>query len=552
VDKTERQAFDGFAEPKTDYFPVPNTIFAFFHLIQNKKGGWVTPELKIVLFLLKHAWHVPNGLTERQIRHGVRCGRIRDLGTGLDGRTFKKAVQALAEVEAICCQCNGSKMYFKLNYRDHQDRDESSPINNGFPKVNESYFKVPQAFTDLIFGVRSGAAILGTLYLMRHGWGYANPKGCWLEMDEINSGRHRTNGVYDDGVGFDDKTMHRAINKAIHAGLIVWSDRRPDFEKSRVYNLRFTGMECDPETGEFIGQHDWESDHEYENWLSSRGLSHEIPHINRERAHVGSKNAKTHRIKANYHRKFIYPRRKFTYAFRKNDGKFIYKNTLRKTKQKIKQTTTATQDPSLAAVVNRQIGIKKLLAMVGINTVKSQKAAMSSQLSSEDVLAWVFFAWQQPGITNPEGYLMTRCRDGDRPPEEWKNLVCAPIPELIAKIDGVALPPKIAEILEPFYDEETEISTLQIEQADSIDEEAQKIWGELKGDLEILFPKNIYETWIAPSRGISWNGTILTVASANTFAHDALSRLATEITAALESKIRGSEIKFVVAPPTDY
>lgn len=551
---TIQKPYAGFAEPKANYFPLPNDIFDFFRLLQDIKGPWITSELKIILMLQKHAWHLPNGLTEQQIRQGVRRGRRpSDLGTGLDSRTAKKSLRLLIEVGAIRAEFGGSEETYKLNYRE-QDNCQANTSFDGFPPVTENFFKVPNCLVDIIYEIRSAATILATLYLIRHSWGYANPDGYWMEIEEFQSGRYRSTGRYDDGLGFDDKTLYKALIGGIHAGLIVWSDRHPNFKMRRIYNLRFSGMVCNPKTGEFLGQHTWESDDEHREWESSRYFCREIPHPVRKIANFKGEFAKPIRVIAVSRRKITYPNRKFALVCRKNAEKterFVHKYTDKNLQKNMANTppTPLQAFHSFESVVAEKFKkTENLLHAVNIQTKKANNTAIG-KLSFTQICAWILNAWGEPSITNPVGFLFTRCRDGDLPQEQYLSMVTCPLADFIAEFDVTKLPHAIYDAIQPFREDEMGFQTRE-ELITTRDTAAEDLWNSVKNHLQERITLTDFRTWVEPSRGFSWDENTLTIASVNAFAMEWIHKnLGAGIASALESAHPGSRVAFVVAPP---
>lgn len=570
------KTFAGFVDPKVNWFALPNDFFDFINFLRITKSAQITAELKILLFLQAHAWHLPNGVSERQIKIGIKRGRaIIDSGTGLDGRTIQKSLGLLVSVGAIIND-NGR---YHINTIP-QDEDKQTSVLNfaGFPSTEDSYFKVPNVFLGLIAPIKSAVTICVVLYLIRHAWGYRNSAGIWMDAEEIQFGRRKDKGAYDLGTGFDEASIYHSIQEALAAGLIVWSDRNPDGGGARVFNLRFVGAEIDKNNAEYIGQLAWETEDDYLLWLDHRSftnggresvkssLDFAEPTLDFARPTLDIAESTLDFAKSTLD--FVEPTLGFaesTLGFANNTlgfaGKINVINTIKhnKTPEKATENTrqktpAATVPPTLENLVAVAVGSSpdSLLRLFEVNTKRSRIFALTGGLSCLSILSWAIYSWNQKWIKNPTAYLIQRCHDGDSPPASWLRLVTGPIADLISEFDDIELPETILSLLKPYYVDATdEIDQSCINDSEAtIDYMAKKLWDDLKINLQESISVSAYRTWVESSRGLSWDGTILKIASINTSARDWIeNNLHNQVSSVLETIYPGSDVLFVVAPP---
>lgn len=263
--------FAGFSEPKENYYRLPNDWFQTAGLLREKFGERFASPLKTLEYVLRHTWGYQRfggtvKLTARDIRSGRTVnGRRLDLGTGLSENSVTKASHALNDlglVEVVYDESDAARRVRSYTPRISTAVDEQFDAEapfTGFDLPVENYFKVPVRWTDLTRQTNSAACILATEYFFRHGWGYHNHHGIWMEADEVANGRRYVNSTrrYDTGIGFDLSTTYRGLNEAVERGFLVWAERYENSTPRRVFNLRLQGMPVD-ETGKFTGRLPWE------------------------------------------------------------------------------------------------------------------------------------------------------------------------------------------------------------------------------------------------------------------------------------------------------
>lgn len=235
--------YAGFEEPQSNYFRLPNSWLDLLREVRIAYKNRSIAPIKVMEYILKHTWgwqRFESGivLSLDELQNGKRWGRRRaDSGTGLSINAIRKSLSTLEElgyVEKLGFNCYRPKL----------------------KPATSDYFKLPKAWTDITAQVRSSLTVLITEYFMRHAWGFQNPQGVWLDVDELQNGRRYADGRrYDAGVGADMKSIRAALEEAVAFGLVVWTDR---CETGRLYNLHLAGMETGT-NGEYLGELPWET-----------------------------------------------------------------------------------------------------------------------------------------------------------------------------------------------------------------------------------------------------------------------------------------------------
>lgn len=233
----------GFEEPCQNYYRLPNAWLDQLASIRKTYRNRSLAPIKVLEYILKHTWgwqRFESGviLSLDELQNGKRWGHRRsDSGTGLSINAIRKSLASLEDLGYI----------EKLGFNCYRPKLK--------PATSE-YFKLPKMWTDITAQVRSSLTVLITEYLMRHTWGFQNPQGVWMDVDELQNGRSYADGRrYDAGVGGDIKSIRAALEEAVALGLVVWTDR---CETSRLYNLHLAGMKTGTD-GEYLGELPWET-----------------------------------------------------------------------------------------------------------------------------------------------------------------------------------------------------------------------------------------------------------------------------------------------------
>ena len=239
--------FDGFSEPQSNYYILPNSWFFLWQYVRKEYGNRFAYLLKMVEYILKHAWgrdkHVR--LSANEIHSGRRSRRNKrmDIGTGISENSVRKASEFLAKIGVLVVEQDQKdrarrlRTYHpKMKEETNENIAEQTAPGFAFPTTN--YFKVPKVWTDITQKIKSEALILTVEYFFRHAWGFQNPNGVWLTAEEIANGRKYSNGKrYDSGTGFAVATIQRALREAIKLDLIVWTENYEYGITTRLYNL---------------------------------------------------------------------------------------------------------------------------------------------------------------------------------------------------------------------------------------------------------------------------------------------------------------------------
>jgi hypothetical protein len=250
--------FQGFSEPKENYYRLPNNWFDYWISFRAEVGDRFAVPLKVLEYVLLHTWgasrfdgHVR--LSANEIHSGRRRKKkIRwDSGVGVSENAVKKAAEVLAKIGALnVFQDQKDKARRMRTYQPNLKSEDLEPeedlLAQGFKKPTENYFKIPKSWITVIREIGSAAVILTVEYLIRHSWGYHNEDGIWLTAEEIANGRkYSDESRYDNGTGFALATVQRALKKAGELGLVAWQEHFDSGIITRKYNLRFQGMKTD-------------------------------------------------------------------------------------------------------------------------------------------------------------------------------------------------------------------------------------------------------------------------------------------------------------------
>lgn len=255
-------AFTGFEAPKENFYRLPNNWFSdIIPLLRSKYGERLAAPLKMMEYILRHTWGFQEWsgklcLSAKEIRNGRKRGTYTDYGTGISENTVKTAGDILEELGLLTI--SQDTVDKARRYKTYSPRiiapigEETSDEFHGFVPPTTNYFVVPHNWTDLTKEISSGATIIVVEYAFRHAWGYSNENGTWMSVDEFVHGRkYKTSDRrYDNGIGFDDATIYRALDEAVKRGLMVYAEYTDEnYYTRKVYNLRLANMKIDPETG---------------------------------------------------------------------------------------------------------------------------------------------------------------------------------------------------------------------------------------------------------------------------------------------------------------
>lgn len=130
------------------------------------------------------------------------------------------------------------------------------PKFEGFDIPRENWFRLPNAWTDIMAGMDSLAEIKVVMYVLRHTWGfqeYAQWK-C-LTADEFANGRRREDGSrIDSGTGLSERSVWNGIQSAVdHGYLECQTDTTDRARIKKSYRLVMrtgddvVGKVCDPD-----------------------------------------------------------------------------------------------------------------------------------------------------------------------------------------------------------------------------------------------------------------------------------------------------------------
>ncbi|HPH97295.1 MAG TPA: hypothetical protein PKW33_11880 [Anaerolineaceae bacterium] len=341
----------GFEEPQSNYFRLPNNWLDLLHEIRIAYKNRSIAPIKVMEYILKHTWgwqRFESGivLSLDELQNGKRWGRRRaDSGTGLSINAIRKSLSTLEElgyVEKLGFNCYRPKL----------------------KPATSDYFKLPKAWTDITAQVRSSLTVLITEYFMRHAWGFQNPQGVWLDVDELQNGRRYADGRrYDAGVGADMKSIRAALEEAVAFGLVVWTDR---CEYGRLYNLHLAGMQVG-QGGEYLGDLPWDQ----------------------------------------------------------ADAEESTAEVIETMKGEETVPDSFWEKP-LADVLETELNRSELLAGLGIFGVPRAELA-ARNLSAEQICAWALYVGAADNLSNPTGLLVKLLRGGEGAPSGFVDLARLPL-----------------------------------------------------------------------------------------------------------------------------
>ncbi len=281
--------FPGFQPPKRNFFRLPNDFLDVLHdlyayLPNSRLLGAV---LKVLLFLFARTWnHRRSGQAIHVSIRAISAGQpfLPPKASFLSTTTVRKVLRLLIRlglVERIPAKRSTLPPGYviRLNSTEEQSNEPlyfTQGQFTGFPPPRSNYFAVPLIFISLIHSIRSGILIWILLYLLRHGYGYSNPKGIWLTMDDLRQGRgYKTRpDRYDKGIPADERSLYRALKEGLESGLLVYRKvRTPEGAIVTQYNLHLEGMRVAPD-GAFLG---WEDQNAESLPFETEASSGEVP-----------------------------------------------------------------------------------------------------------------------------------------------------------------------------------------------------------------------------------------------------------------------------------
>ena len=193
--------FQGFSEPKENYYRLPNNWFDYWISFRAEIGDRFAVPLKVLEYVLLHTWGASKfdgrvRLSANEIHSGRRRKKkLRwDSGVGVSENAIKKAAKVLAKMGALnVFQDQKDKARrmrtYQPNLSNEGEEISEDLLGQGFTKPTENYFKIPKSWIAVIREIGSAAAILTVEYLIRHSWGYHNEDGIWLTAEEVANGR---------------------------------------------------------------------------------------------------------------------------------------------------------------------------------------------------------------------------------------------------------------------------------------------------------------------------------------------------------------------------
>jgi hypothetical protein len=384
----DRHQFNGFSEPKKNYFPLPNDFFISTRNVLP--GNQVAAPLKILLYFFYYHWHHEK-LTQAEIGKGVVSGRKRlDKGTRLDTRTLGKNLAVLVELGVLEKTKDEFETHYSLRFSSDEDYENEYGQFLGFNTISENYFKVPNQLVAQFLSLKKASTILTVLYLIRHCWGYHNDAGVWLTANEIAYGRMRENGsTYDDGIGFEVRSVYRALQDAVAAGLLVFTDESPFIDgHKRRYNLRFFSMsaEVDP-SGRYLGKLPWDEGRPCDEFA--------IPNDK----FVNPSDEIADKF-ADPSDEFAKPNDKFADEFASGTPSFL--SNFKKHLHTLSLDTSANRRLSFADVVG--MDVKGFLSYIGLN--EPACSVICKKYGADFIAAWILKAFGSSEIKNPIGFFV--------------------------------------------------------------------------------------------------------------------------------------------------
>ena len=201
AEQTGSDEFQGFSEPKENYYRLPNNWFDYWIAFRAEVGDRFAVPLKVLEYVLLHTWGASKfdgrvRLSANEIHSGRRRKKkLRwDSGVGVSENAIKKAAKVLAKMGALnVFQDQKDKARrmrtYQPNLSNEGEEISEDLLGQGFTKPTENYFKIPKSWIAVIREIGSAAAILTVEYLIRHSWGYHNEDGIWLTAEEVANGR---------------------------------------------------------------------------------------------------------------------------------------------------------------------------------------------------------------------------------------------------------------------------------------------------------------------------------------------------------------------------
>ncbi len=255
--------FEGFPEPTTSWYRLPNTWFADWQEIRAKTGRVrITSLVKVTEYVIKHSWGYQNYREPVRIswndflKGRRRYGKRVDRGIGLSRGGLQRALDTAVELRLLERPPVGEgEAHTYLPHVRSGEAPVPSALSSlpwgGFAPPQSNFFKVPKVWTDLTAEITSAVTILTVEYCMRHSWGWSGWDGepRWLTIDEIAQGRRyrsseRAGERYDVGIGYSTRSVSEAVREAVGRGLLVW---RETLTGEREFALHLAGMRVDAE-----------------------------------------------------------------------------------------------------------------------------------------------------------------------------------------------------------------------------------------------------------------------------------------------------------------
>lgn len=116
----------------------------------------------------------------------------------------------------------------------------------GFRKPKANYFSLPNEWTDIMPEINSLAELKIILYVLRHTWGFHDPRKK-ITVDEFMNGRRRIDRTrMDKGTGLSKRSVRLGLEKAIEHGFLI--EEINDSDKGRIkkrYHLNLLIDESD-------------------------------------------------------------------------------------------------------------------------------------------------------------------------------------------------------------------------------------------------------------------------------------------------------------------
>lgn len=540
---SKRVILRDFAEPKENYCKYPNDWFDFWAFVRSQVGPRFVTLLKLVEYVLMHTWGMnnPEGkvrLSANEIHSGRRKKKNErwDAGVGISENSVRKAGDMLVRLGVLIIHTDTrdkarKTRSYQLKMRKDSEQVSVDILANGFPSLEENYFKVSKAWINAIRNISSAAVILAVEYLMRHAWGYQNPKGVWLTAEEVAHGRKQANGkLYDTGTGFALDTIKRALTEAANLGLLVWKEHYEDGVLIREYNLHFQGMKADHEGQIIEAEADANDDvadaNEDVSQNANEGASDVIEDVPDAIEDVADA----------------------------IEGRSL-KDTLNDTQERHVVLTPTT--PDHFGQSERHSTEKEHPHVVGADYNKKQKPNVSGKLPEEITEALRAIGWadrtteiRQLFESNPNFLKAWLDYSQKIPQNEVKKTRAALFRYGIRT--GV-FPPELPDYNEYFNnDEDNTANEPEIHLPNPQNKYAQHVWTIVLGQLKLEMPRASYDTWVRDTYALTLHGSLLIVCARNTYVRDWLKdRLSSMVSRLLVGILNQADAKvqFVVGEP---